>query len=314
MESLKLSFDAVMPIFILMALGYLIKRLNLCDKKSFDAMNKLVFKIFLPTLLFYNIYKAESATVIDVKLMSFTVITVLAITIIGYFCTIWTTKDNSRRAIVWQSMFRANYAILGIPLVTYICGENSGALTSFMAVIIVPLFNILAVISLSRFGSKNEKINIPSILKGIITNPLIIGSTIGLIFFFFKLELPVVLEKSVKNISSVATPLALIALGSEFVFTDIKGYVKEIIVSVSARLIVVPLIGLSLAILMGFRGEALACLMIAFGSPLSVSSFAMSQQMGADEKLCAQTIVISSAFCLVTLFLWIFLLSYLKLF
>ncbi len=314
MESLILSFEAVMPIFILMMVGYAIKRLKLADKKNFDAMNKLVFKVFLPTLLFYNIYNAEVASVVDVKLIGFTVLTILGIFIIGYFCTILVTKDNSRRGVVWQSLFRANYAILGIPLVTHICGEKSGGLTSFMAVVIVPLFNILAVIALSRFSSKNEKINIPSILKEIIINPLIIGSVIGLLFLFFKIELPVVLEKSVKNISSVATPLSLIVLGSEFVFTDIKGYVKEIIFSVSARLIIVPLIGISLAVLMGFRGEALACLMIAFGSPVAVSSFAMSQQMGGDEKLSAQTIVISSAFCLVTLFLWIFILSYLNLF
>ena len=147
MESIKLSFEAVMPIFLLMLVGYVIKRMGMADKKNFDTINKLVFKVFLPALLFYNIYSARVSDVLDVKLILFTVAGIIGVFVVGYFITLLVTKENAQRGVILQSFFRANFAILGIPLVKYICGEGSGALTSFMIVVVVPAFNILAVVA-----------------------------------------------------------------------------------------------------------------------------------------------------------------------
>lgn len=314
MESIRLSFEAVMPIFLLMLVGYIIKRLGMADKKSFDTINKLVFKVFLPVLLFYNIYGTKVSGVLDWKLMAFVVAGIISVFIAGYFIAMVVTKENARRGVLLQSFFRANFAILGVPLVKYICGEGSGGLTSFMVVVIVPAFNILAVVALKRFGSGEKKLGILSLLKGVATNPLIIGCVLGLIFFLLDIKLPSVVEKAVKDISSVATPLAIIALGAEFEFSDMRGYVKEIVVATLARLVIVPAIMLPIAVRLGFSGEALACLLVAFGAPIAISSFSMAQQMGGDEKLAAQIIVVTSAACLFTLFGWIFVLSYLNLF
>ena len=314
MESLKLSFEAVVPIFLLMLVGYVIKRIGTVDKKGFDVINKLVFKVFLPVLLFYNIYTAEISEVVDLKLILFTVISVLGIVVIGYFAVLLITKDDAKRGVILQSLFRSNYAILGIPLVRYICGEGSGALTAFMVVIIIPVFNILAVAALKRFGGKDAKFDLVSVLKGIVTNPLIIGCIIGLVFFMLDIKLPFVAEKAVKDISSIASPLSIIAIGAEFGLADTTGYLKGIIITVVLRLIVIPMIILALAVCAGFSGEALACILVTFGGPVAISSFAMAQQMGGDEKLTAQVVVISSGACIITFFGWIFTLSYLNLF
>lgn len=314
MESLRLSFDAIAPIFLLMLLGYVLKCLKVCDKKGFDLINKLVFKAFLPTLLFYNIYKTETANVIDPKLVAFTVIGILCVFIVGYFSVFALTKENAKRGVMLQGFFRTNFAILGIPLVSYICGEQARGLASLMVAIVVPMFNILAVVALERFRGGSGKPNFLKLLKGMAKNPLIIGCVIGLFFFGFDIKLPYVLEKAVGDIGSIATPLAIIALGAGFEFSGIKGHAKEISIVIIARLVVIPLIVLSAAVLCGFAGEALACLLITFGGPIAVSSFSMAQQMDGDEKLAAQIIVISSALCLFTLFLWIFGLNYLGLF
>lgn len=314
MESIKLSFEAVMPIFILMLIGYLIKRTKLADKKSLDVMNKLVFKIFLPVLLFYNIYSTQTADVFDVKLIAFTVVGILFIFILGYVSVLFLTKDNARRGVMLQGFFRANFAILGIPLVSYICGNKTSGIASLMVAVVIPMFSILAVITLERFRKGNIKLDVLKLLKGVITNPLIIGCVIGIIFFIFNIKLPALMEKSVKDISSVATPLSIIVLGSVFEFSDIKGYFRENAIVVATRLVIVPLIIIPVAVWLGFFGEALACLLVVFASPVSVSSFAMAQQMDGDQTLAAQVIVLSSAFCLVTLFLWIFALSSLGLF
>jgi len=314
MDSLKLSFEAIAPIFLLMLLGYMLKQFRVADKKGFDLINKLVFKAFLPVLLFYNIYKTETADVFDPKLIAFTVIGILLVFIVGYFSVLVLSKENKKRGVMLQGFFRTNFAILGIPLVSFICGEQARGLASLMVAIVVPMFNILAVIALERFRAESGKPNILTLLKGMAKNPLIIGCFVGILFFALDIKLPSVVEKAVKDTGSIATPLAIIALGAGFEFSGIRGYVREISIVILARLVIIPLIVLSAAVLCGFSEEALACLLITFGGPIAVSSFSMAQQMGGDEKLSAQIVVISSALCLFTLFLWIFRLSYLGLF
>ena len=312
MESLKLSFESVMPIFLLMLLGYLLKRLKFADKACFDAMNRLIFKAFLPLLLFYNIYQTELKQVLNPSLIAFVVISVLCVFVAGNFAVLLLTKDNAKRGVMLQGFFRSNFAILGIPLVNYVCGENTSGLASLMVAIVVPLFNLLAVIALERFRA--GKLQIRNLLKGIITNPLVLGCALGALFLVLGIRLPSFLEKAVSDVSQIASPLSIVVLGASFTFSSTRGYLREILITVSARLIIVPFLLLSIAVWLGFRGEALACLMAVFGSPVAVSSFAMSQQMGGDENLAAQNVVISSALCLLTLFGWIFVISSFNLF
>ncbi len=312
MDSLLLSVEAVAPIFLLMLLGYGLKQGKITTKENFDAINKLIFKIFLPILLFYNIYKTDLSLVFDPKLILFTVTGVLLIFALGYGLVFVLTKDNAKRGVMLQGFFRSNFAILGIPLVNYICGDAAGGLSSLMVAIVVPLFNILAVITLERF--RDGKVEFGKLLKGIITNPLVIGCVVGAVFLLLDIPLPSFLETAVSDAASIASPLAIVVLGASFRFSDIKGNIKELLVTVGTRLLIVPALAITAAVLLGFRGEALICLMVVFGAPTAVSSFSMAQQMGGDEKLAAQIVVFSSVLCLLTLFGWIFLLSSLQLF
>lgn len=307
MESLLLSFGSIMPIFLLMLLGYLLKRFKVADKYAFDSMNKLIFKVFLPTLLFYNIYKTDIGEVFNLKLIIFTLVGIFCVFIISFFLVRLFTKDNAKRGVMLQGFFRSNYAILGIPIIEYVCGENAGGLSSLMVAVVVPTFNILAVIALERYRDCN--VSVLKLLKGIATNPLVIGCLLGAVFLALDISLPKFLENAVSDVASIASPLAMVVLGASFAFKELGGSIRELTVTVVARLIAVPLIMLGIAVALGFRGEALACIMVAFGSPVAVSSFAMAQQMGADEKLAAQIVVVSSCACLITLFGWVFVLS-----
>lgn len=304
MESLQLSFDAVMPIFIMMLLGYLLRKLNVADKKTFDTINKLVFRVFLPTLLFYNIYGTSSVEIFDSRLLVFAVVCVLLIFFIGFGAVFLITNDNRKRGVILQGFFRSNFAILGLPIVSYICKDSTVGLTSLMVAMVVPVYNVLGVISLEIFNG--GKINLIKILKGIIKNPLIIGCVLGGVWLLLGIKLPYPLEKAVSDISNVASPLAIVALGASFSFRSIKGNIKENVIVVTSKLVFIPLIALSVAAYLGFRGEAFACLIVIFGGPIAVSSFSMAQQMGGDENLAGQIVVLTSALCIFTLFVFIF--------
>ncbi len=307
MESLILSANAVLPIFLLMATGYLLRTLKVADKMGFDTVNRLVFKAFLPTLLFYNIYNTEASEVFDLRLVTFALVGVLAVFLVGYGAVLVLTKDNSRRGVMLQGFFRSNYAILGLPLVSYICEGEMTGLSALMVAFVVPVFNVLAVVSLERF--RNGRLEVKKLLLGVARNPLIIGCLLGVVFVLLGIRLPRVVEAAVADVARIASPLAIIVLGASFTFSSIRGCMRELVTVVAARLIVIPAIALFFAVLLGFRGEALACILIIFGAPVAVSSYSMAQQMGGDEALAAQVVVVSSAACLVTLFGWIFGLS-----
>lgn len=307
MESLILSANAILPIFLLMATGYLLRTLKVADKKGFDTVNRLVFKAFLPTLLFYNIYNTEASEVFDLRLVTFALVGVLAVFLVGYGAVFVLTKDNARRGVMLQGFFRSNYAILGLPLVSYICKGEMTGLSALMVAFVVPVFNVLAVVSLERF--RNGRLEVKKLLLGVARNPLIIGCLLGVVFVLLGIRLPSVVEAAVADVAKIASPLAIIVLGASFTFSSIRGCMRELVTVVAARLIVIPAIALFFAVLLGFRGEALACILIIFGAPVAVSSYSMAQQMGGDEALAAQVVVVSSAACLVTLFGWIFGLS-----
>ena len=307
MNNLILSFNIVSPLFLVMSLGYYLKFKNLLDSKTLSAMNSVCFKVFLPLLLFYNIYKSDINSAFNPKLMIFSVSCVLILFLLLMLIIPKIEKDNSKRGVIIQGIFRSNFVIFGMPVATAIYGDGNIGTTALLIAVVVPLFNLLSVISLEVF--RNGDIDYKKILKGIITNPLIIASFIGIIFVLFKLKLPTFLEKSVSDVSKIATPLSLILLGGSFSFSNVGSYLKKTIFVVSNKLVFVPLIFIPISIAFGFRGIDLLTLLLVFASPVAVSSFQMAKQMGGDSILAEQSIVFSCLFCIPTVFLWIAILK-----
>lgn len=144
------------------------------------------------------------------------------------------------------------------------------------------MYNVLAVISLEMFNGKRP--NVGKILIGIVTNPLIIGSVLGVLFVLFQIPIPTPVYDTITDISSIATPLAFIILGASFSFGDVGKYIKEVLLVLGAKLLVFPALFLGIALLLGFRDAPLAVLLTVFGAPIAVSSFTMAQQMGGDDQ------------------------------
>ena len=311
MENFTLSFNVVSPLFIVMALGYYLKYIKMLDKQTLDVMNKVCFKAFLPTMLFYNIYKSDVKSAFNPRLIMFSVSCVLILFFILLIIIPKIEKDNKKRGVMIQGIFRSNFVIFGMPVASSIYGDGNIGTTALLIAIIVPLFNLLAVISLEVFRDGN--IDFKKIIHGIITNPLIVASVIGISFILLNIKLPTFIEKSVSDISKLATPLSLILLGGSFSFSDIKEYLKNIIFVVSNKLVIVPLIFIPLAISLGFREIELLTILLIFASPTAVSTFQMAEQMDADHILAQQAIVFSCLFCIPTVFLWILSLKQLAL-
>ena len=307
MENLILAFNVVLPLFICISLGYFLKKIGMCDEKALNVMNKMCFKVFLPIYLFHNIYTTDLSAAFDAKLILFAVGGLIVIFLVLMALIPRVEKENARRGVLIQAIFRSNFALFGLPVALSLCGEELIGPTSVLLGLTVPVFNVLAVISLETF--RGGKPDVKQMLRGIVTNPLIIASVTGIIFYFLRIKLPYGVEKSIVDLGRVATPLSLVALGGSFTIGRVKGYVKQLVLGVCGRLIVVPAIMISIGILIGLRNEMLIPVMIMFGAPTAVSSFPMAQQMGGDGELAAELVVFSSGFAIVTIFLWTFVLK-----
>ena len=300
-----ISANAVLPMCLIMALGYGTRRLGWIRREEISTINKIAFRIFLPCLLYYNVYCSDLSGSFDPLLMAYAVGGVLLTFGLALGYTLLTEKLPERRGVLIQGMFRSNYVIMGIPVATALLGADQLGTVSILIAVIVPLFNMLAVVVLEVFrGQKPKPLHI---LGQIAKNPLVIGSVLGILTLAAGIRLPHILEQTIQNISAIASPLQLFLLGAFFQFSGLKTYRRELVTVSAAKLIVAPGLFLGLGALLGFRGVAFVSLIGVFASPTAVNSFTMAQQMGGDAELAGDIVVTTSAVSILTMFLWIFL-------
>ena len=300
-----ISANAVLPMCLIMALGYGTRRLGWIRREEISAINKIAFRIFLPCLLYYNVYCSDLSGSFDPLLMAYAVGGVLLTFGLSLGYMLLTEKLPERRGVMIQGMFRSNYVIMGIPVATALLGSDQLGTVSILIAVVVPLFNMLSVVVLEVFrGQKPKPLHI---LGQIAKNPLVIGSVLGILTLAAGIRLPHILEQTIQNISAIASPLQLFLLGAFFQFSGLKTYRRELVTVSAAKLIVAPGLFLGLGALLGFRGVAFVSLIGVFASPTAVNSFTMAQQMGGDAELAGDIVVTTSAVSILTMFLWIFL-------
>ncbi len=307
MDNFILSANVVLPLFFTMMAGYAMKRLQWFDDVFLRQWNRISFRFFLPILLFVNIYQTSGnlAEIFNAKLLLFAV---AAVTICFLLLCLLIPKvepDARRKGVLIQGIFRSNFVIFGLPITAALYGDMGLATTSIIIAIIVPFYNVLSVIILEYYRA--GKADLKVVLKGILTNPLIIGSVLGIAFLISGVKLPYFFEKTLADAAKVATPQALVILGGSFHFTSIQHHWKPLLMGVAGRLLLVPLVFIPISIFIGFRNAELVTLISMFGAPTAVSSYTMAQQMGADDELAGQLVVFAAIFSVFTMFLWIFL-------
>ena len=323
MESLIFAINAVSPIILTVAVGYLLKKTGMMNGDFSKKANKLVFRVFLPVMLFVNVYGIENIQAVDFGYVIYSVAALLIIFAVALPSVMLLTDKKKCRGALLQAVFRSNYALIGIPLASSLFPGEGAAVATLLSAFMIPVFNILAVIALSIFNNDGEKPDFKKVLLGIAKNPLILSIFAGLVALGIRAllvnadisfrisEIPAVWN-TLKYLSNIATPLSLLVLGAQFEFSAISSLKREIITGTVIRSLVVPVLGIGIAFLAfrnSFGGAQFAALVAVFCTPVAVSSVPMAQEMGADAELAGQLVVfttISSAF---TVFVASFLLK-----
>lgn len=305
-ESLCICIKAVMPIFLLIFIGTAMRRKKLLNSGELKSVNRFVFHTFFPFMMFKSIYSSDIKDAVSVKFVGFGLVAVFIIFLISIPIVKIFEKDRKKQAVMIQDCFRSNFIIMGLPIIENIFGPDSLGVPTVMMAFAVPFFNVLAVITFEAY--RGNKTDFKKVTKGVITNPIIKGAVVGLIFSIFEIPLPYVIEESVFAIGDACAVIALIILGASFDVSRVKklGNAKALIFIMVSRLVVVPLIMLSCSLAVGFKGVEFVTLIIMSAAPPSVSSYTMAEAMDSDGELAGDAVVFGSAVSCFTLFMWLF--------
>ena len=308
-ENLLISVNALVPLFVLIALGFVLTKVGLTNENFNKIANRLCFKVALPVSIFNSIYSVSFAEALRGKLILWATILFLMALVISVILVLLFSKDPKKRGVLLQCAVRSNYVYIGIPICENLFGEEGLVVASTMIPFVVVIFNVSAVLILTIFSGGAKKVDVKAMAKNLVTNPLILAAAIAVVYNLTGLPLPQVASKTLSDIAKLATPMALISLGGSFEFKAVGRQLRYIIFGTSMRMVLVPLIVLTTAHFAGFGGAELAVLFVMFGSPVAISSNPMAVEMNGDGELAGQLVVFTTLSSMFTMFAGVFLMK-----
>jgi len=308
MEDLIFSLSATIPLFLTMVLGLLFRKMKLFNDSFLDGMNTFVFKVALPAALFNDLAGEDFFETWDIKFVLFCIVVTLiciSVSIVLAKCM----KLGDETGEFAQASYRSSAAIMGIAFMENIYG-NAG-MAPLMIAAAVPLYNVMAVVILSIFkpnGGRLSKETLIKTLKGIVTNPIILGILIGMLWSILKLPRPGIMMKTVKYLANVSTPLGLMAVGASFEIGSVMGRLKPALIASGCKLVIWCAIFIPAAVMLGFTHEKLLAILVMLGLPTTVSCFIMAKNMGHKGTLTTNAVMITTLLSAFTLTGWVYLL------
>ena len=302
MNVFVVCLEAVLPIFILLLIGYGARRRGLIEERDVRRINSINYKTFMPVMLFESIYSSELEKAVNPGLILYSAVAVLAMLGLCFAFVLLVEKEDSKRGVMIQGLYRSNFALVGIPVAEALMRGGDISVVAVQLAVIVPIFNVAAVFILESFAGK--KADIRQTLKNVAKNPLISASLLGILFLYMDWDLPYVMAAVVEDMAAVAGPLALFTLGAFFRFDTLGKYKRELLIVGTGRLVVIPGIFLFIGYWLGFRGADFAGLMGLFASCSAIASFIMTEQIGGNSELAGDIVVATSFLCSFPLYLW----------
>jgi len=301
------TLNIVLPIFLLILLGLLLRRAGILDQDGCDKMNTFCFNVLVPTMVFYNIYTADLSSFADPRLLLFCLVSVTAMFLLLMAVMPRLVKDRGRVGVMVQGIFRSSFVVLGMGLASSMYPGQDMSIIAIASTVVAPLFNGLSVVALEVFSQGRPEPK--KIALDVVKNPLIIASALALALLLAGVRFPAAIDTAVRNVSSTATTISLIVLGGGLTFQGIGSYKRELAAAVFGKLVVQPLIFLPIAVWMGFRQMELLCILILAASPSPVTANIMARNTpGADWQLAGQIVVFSTSLSVVSLFGFIYVL------
>ncbi len=307
MENLIFSANAVLPVFLVMVIGWFLKNKNILSDGFFSGVSKYVFIIATPLLLFNDTSSVDFSASFDINFILAMIGSLIATIIIFWIVYPLFQKNRVKAGAMIHCSYRSNFAILGLPLLKNILTAAGVAKAEMLLALGVPVFNVIAVFCLAYWSE--SKGDYKKVFKNILKNPLILGCVSGLIFSAFKIPKPLFLERTITYLGNTALGLGLILLGGSFDFKKFAGCFKEAMAATFAKIVFSPLFGVIISYLFGFRGDELLITLVYMGSSTAINSYVMAKEMNSDTDLTSGIVVCTTGLSILTLFIGIFIIK-----
>lgn len=318
MENFIFALNATIPLFLTMLLGWFLQRVKLFNDAFNKTANQYVFKVALPVSLFMSIVKMDFYSDFDPWFCLFC-FAVTCVMFLGVWALTWRLmKNRGMIGAFSQASVRSSAALLGVALAVNIYG-NAG-MVPMMIIAAVPFFNVFAVLILTFSPHVDDAGNllpddnsggsaIKKALKGMATNPIILGILAGLPFALLRITLPTALNTMLTSIGNTASPVGLLVIGAGFSANEALKKWKPAAVSTLIKLVVLPALFIPLAGLLGFRNSQMVAILIMLGSPTTVACYVMAKSMKADGVLTSNIVMLTTLFSSVSITGWLFVMK-----
>ncbi len=298
----------VMPIFLIMAVGFVLKRTGMMDGDFISSANRLIYHVFLPVLVFEKIARSNFTELFNPAPVGVLLGTILIMSGLGFLYARMLKIPTASAATFTNNVFRANYAYIGLPVCFYALGEEGLALASILLAFVVPLVNVLSIITMN-LGRLSE-IKIKTLFAEVLGNPIVLAALAGIAFVLSGWQMHDILGRTLSTLSSVTLPLALLAMGAAMNINGLRGNVITTGSAVVMKLILFPLITY---ILLNMVNGSLALwdkVVILMGaSPSAMVNYVLSVEMDGDSELANSIIVGTTIVSIITFAVWMHLLG-----
>ena len=300
MEHLLFSFQTILPVTLVMLLGFLLRRKGLITDEFISTATTLVFCYALPASLFLDVYDADFLSILNLRFIAFTVLATLATFFAVWGLSLLITKDGRKIAAMVHGGYRGNYAYVGLAVIRNILPDIDLTAPLLIIAFVIPLYNVLAVFILSYY-SGDSRPSIRALLKGILTNPLILGILAGILVSVSGLTVPAPIVKTLNYLGSMATPLALIFIGANLRLDALSEQKSLVFFATFCKLVLFPLLFTALAVRMQFSLEEIITVFVTLSVPSATNTYIMTKKMGGDAELAAGIVAATTLFSILTI-------------
>lgn len=304
-ESFLAALRVVLPMALLMLVGVGVRKAGVVDRSVMRSMDRLSFRLFMPVLLFKNIYETDLSQSFDLRAVLFAALALLAAFPLDLLLPRWLTKDPAKAAAMGQAMMRTNYILFGISVAESLYGEGRVGVVALLGAFVVPMTNALSVVILEL--GRTGKAHPGKLLLSILKNPMVLATLTALALLALPFRLPDLLWGVITDIAGVTTTISFLSLGVSLDLGEAQANRRLLIAGTALRMALIPLMFLPLAIALGFRGQSLCGLMVLFAAPTAVASYPMAVAMGADGPLAGQLVCSTTVLSVFTMFCCTFL-------
>ncbi len=305
LNSLSVALRVVLPMAITMGVGYLVRTAGIVNREDMGSIDRLIFKVLMPCLLFKNIYYTDLTSHFFHKEAAFTFISIGLIFVLAVFLPPHLVSDRRQAASIGQAVFRCNYVLFGVAVTESIYGKGNAGLTALLGAIVVPVTNAMSIVFLER--ARNQQASPKKLLRAILTNAMVIAAILALCMKFLKIEMPETFLTVVEDFAGITTTISFISLGASLNIRELHQNRRPIVIGVLLRMILLPIIFLPITVALGFREKALCAFIILFASPTAISTYPMAIAMDADGPLSGQLVCITTVMSVISMFLLVFL-------